>query len=103
MLDEGAITVQKDRRAAIQRLSTVPSLEDHGRVVLGSLERLMSPNVQMISSPDPTAHSAHNPRNNLKSKVKCAHPGDFAESRRIDDIHTGVGQITGWLLRLFDE
>ena len=71
--------------------------------MLGSLECLMSTNVQMISAPDPTAHSAHESGNNLESEVKCSHPGDFAESRRIDHIHASVGQITGWLLGLLDE
>ena len=63
----------------------------------------MGPDIQVISPPDPTPHSAHEFGEHIEAQVERSHRGNFAIGGGIDDVETGVGQVAGRSFWFLDE
>ena len=63
----------------------------------------MRSDIEVIAPPCPASHPANKSRENIKTKVKRLHLGDFPVGSSINNIESRIGEVTGWYFRLLDE
>src|SRR5271165_5271354 len=102
VFDQCAVTVKKNSRAKLPCPGTA-SCEDPNGIPAGSLERFVSADIQVITTPDPSPHSPHKAGQHVESEVECVECGDLAISAGFDHVHARIGKVTGGLLGLLDE
>ena len=74
-----------------------------GRVPPRLLKRLGGADVEVIALPDPPAHPADEPGQDLEPEVERPQGGDLAVGVGRDNVDARIGQVAPRLPRLLDE